>query len=429
MNSYADKNNVNKSHAVANNLTPHNGASKPTFQFVDNRPEAIAQRKLQELANNRLHAFPLKSTEGGTSKSVSAIDNKIVQLKEIKINGNTVDTDKLTEEELSKLLDEKDLSEEVKADLIIALYKTRGITFPIVIPNGHDHQDKKFEEEFKSGDLIYGRSENRAEFYDVIPVSESKYEDNIIDTANDLIGFADPLNYKDESDFNNNLDKKRDVLLKEIGDKKKDLESKESVISQANQFMGRRNDLANKILQSQGVFQLQGELKNLEFTLLHLEKSSPYIVEVFKWSNDKLFKGLESQDPAIDLKNPTQELIIQARTYRGCVRACKNGLTLAPNSTTKRIHFTLDDLDSSKVVGKEVKVPLSFFGNKLKGEPVTSKEVRAVSRFLSDNDSRVALNVIPYKSREGVKWPWEDPSTKMLWGKYIEQRKLAKELD
>lgn len=51
MNTHADKTQENKSQSVAN-ASPQKSGSESTFQFVDNRPEAIARRKLQEMANN-----------------------------------------------------------------------------------------------------------------------------------------------------------------------------------------------------------------------------------------------------------------------------------------------------------------------------------------------------------------------------------------
>lgn len=53
MNSYADKNQENKSNATVNSKTQGQSPSKPTLEFVDNRPEAITQRKLQEMANSK----------------------------------------------------------------------------------------------------------------------------------------------------------------------------------------------------------------------------------------------------------------------------------------------------------------------------------------------------------------------------------------
>ncbi|BBL71041.1 DUF4157 domain-containing protein [Methylogaea oryzae] len=52
MNTRADKTHNIKNHSIANNTNPTKGGGKAAFQFADNRPEAIAQRKLQEMANN-----------------------------------------------------------------------------------------------------------------------------------------------------------------------------------------------------------------------------------------------------------------------------------------------------------------------------------------------------------------------------------------
>lgn len=50
MNKYADKTKESKSQSVANAVSQKHNNS--TFQFIDNRPEAVTQRKLQEMANN-----------------------------------------------------------------------------------------------------------------------------------------------------------------------------------------------------------------------------------------------------------------------------------------------------------------------------------------------------------------------------------------
>lgn len=52
MNTYADKTQKNKSQSMADAVSHKKSGSEPSFQFVDNRPEAIAQRKLKEMANN-----------------------------------------------------------------------------------------------------------------------------------------------------------------------------------------------------------------------------------------------------------------------------------------------------------------------------------------------------------------------------------------
>ena len=52
MNTHADKTQENKSQSVSAAGSQMQSGGESTFQFVDNRPEAIAQRKLQEMANN-----------------------------------------------------------------------------------------------------------------------------------------------------------------------------------------------------------------------------------------------------------------------------------------------------------------------------------------------------------------------------------------
>lgn len=52
MNTYADKTQDNKRHSSADVFSHKQTGSKAPFQFVDNRSEAVAQRKLQEMADN-----------------------------------------------------------------------------------------------------------------------------------------------------------------------------------------------------------------------------------------------------------------------------------------------------------------------------------------------------------------------------------------
>ena len=61
MNTHVDKTSENKSQAVANSLPKLQSNSESTFQFMDNRPETIAQRKLQEAINNNPHVQQLKA--------------------------------------------------------------------------------------------------------------------------------------------------------------------------------------------------------------------------------------------------------------------------------------------------------------------------------------------------------------------------------
>lgn len=52
MNIYADKTHKNTHQTVANTVSQKQSGGEPTSQFVDKRPETVAQRKLQEIANN-----------------------------------------------------------------------------------------------------------------------------------------------------------------------------------------------------------------------------------------------------------------------------------------------------------------------------------------------------------------------------------------
>ncbi|MES2332099.1 MAG: hypothetical protein V4539_20995 [Bacteroidota bacterium] len=67
MNIYADKTQKNKSQSVANGIIQKRGDSESTIQFIDNRPEAVAQRKLQELANSRSQVYQLQRDDEGVS--------------------------------------------------------------------------------------------------------------------------------------------------------------------------------------------------------------------------------------------------------------------------------------------------------------------------------------------------------------------------
>lgn len=56
MNTHADKTQENKSQSGSSADSQMISNSQSTFQFVDNRPEAVTQRKLQEIANNSSQA-------------------------------------------------------------------------------------------------------------------------------------------------------------------------------------------------------------------------------------------------------------------------------------------------------------------------------------------------------------------------------------
>ncbi|MGZ5056486.1 MAG: eCIS core domain-containing protein [Methylobacter sp.] len=61
MHTHADKAPENKSQSAANAVSKKQSFGEPAFQFVDNRPEAIAQKKQQEIANNSPQVRQLKA--------------------------------------------------------------------------------------------------------------------------------------------------------------------------------------------------------------------------------------------------------------------------------------------------------------------------------------------------------------------------------
>lgn len=79
MNTYADKTQENKSQSLANKASHKQNGSKSTFQFVDNRPEAIAQRKLQEMANNSPKVSQLKAFQDMANNSPQAKETAQLQ--------------------------------------------------------------------------------------------------------------------------------------------------------------------------------------------------------------------------------------------------------------------------------------------------------------------------------------------------------------
>lgn len=59
----------NKSQSVSNGESLVESSGESTFQFVDNRPEAVAQRKLQEMANNSPHVSQLRTLQDMANNS------------------------------------------------------------------------------------------------------------------------------------------------------------------------------------------------------------------------------------------------------------------------------------------------------------------------------------------------------------------------
>jgi hypothetical protein len=78
MNTYADENQQNKTHAIANIAAGKQSDDAPASRFIDNRQEAIAQRKLGEAINNSPQVKQLRGYQEMADNHVS----KIAQRKE-----------------------------------------------------------------------------------------------------------------------------------------------------------------------------------------------------------------------------------------------------------------------------------------------------------------------------------------------------------
>lgn len=94
MNTHADKTQENKSQSVARAVKHKQSRSESSYQFIDNRPEAIAQRKLQEMANNHKKnssQFLDNRPETITQRKRQEIANSSAQVKQAAQLKSTID--------------------------------------------------------------------------------------------------------------------------------------------------------------------------------------------------------------------------------------------------------------------------------------------------------------------------------------------------
>lgn len=76
MYSQVEKQRGNKSRAVANSVAQKKSNGKQGFGFVDNRPDAVAQRKLQEMINNSSQVRQLKAYQEMANNNMPPIQLK-----------------------------------------------------------------------------------------------------------------------------------------------------------------------------------------------------------------------------------------------------------------------------------------------------------------------------------------------------------------
>jgi guanyl-specific ribonuclease Sa len=79
MNTHADKTTENKSQSISTADSQMQSSGETTFQFVDNRPEAVLQWKLQEMANNSPQVSQLRAFPGMVENS-----SRVMQMKAIR---------------------------------------------------------------------------------------------------------------------------------------------------------------------------------------------------------------------------------------------------------------------------------------------------------------------------------------------------------
>jgi hypothetical protein len=72
MSTHADKTQENKSQSISNGESKMHSNGESTFQFVDNRSEATAQRKLQDMANESPHVSQLRALQYMANNSKNA---------------------------------------------------------------------------------------------------------------------------------------------------------------------------------------------------------------------------------------------------------------------------------------------------------------------------------------------------------------------
>lgn len=87
MNAHSDKTSENKTQAVADSLTKLQNTGKSSFEFVDNRPEAVAQRRLHEAVDNSLQVQQLRAYLAMADNFIPQIAQRKENLEEEKLQG------------------------------------------------------------------------------------------------------------------------------------------------------------------------------------------------------------------------------------------------------------------------------------------------------------------------------------------------------
>lgn len=121
MNTHADKTSENKSQSVAYCLANQKSNSESTFQFVDKRPEAVEQRKLQDMANSSPQVKQLRIIQRmikTNSSQKSPIQRKMVFGEGTKDLDASVKGNGITDSSFIKVQND---AKEIEPNIILAL--------------------------------------------------------------------------------------------------------------------------------------------------------------------------------------------------------------------------------------------------------------------------------------------------------------------
>lgn len=117
MNTHRDKTQEDKSQSVANDVSQKQSSRESTFQFVDNRHETIAQRKLQEMANNspyvqQLGAFQEMANNSPQSKQAAQLQAMADNHSAKPIQKQEIEEEELMQGKFNPIQMKDDLEEE-----------------------------------------------------------------------------------------------------------------------------------------------------------------------------------------------------------------------------------------------------------------------------------------------------------------------------
>jgi len=145
MNIHADKKEENKSQTTANTSSKKKNNTESVSQLVDNRAEAVAQRKLQETANNSADVKQLMAFKNRINTNDNVIQRMFTQ--------NNVPISTLTG---------------LNSELALPAYSNKENTRPIILPIALAH----FNKGQTAAELDTAISNSNITLYDYIEVSE-----------------------------------------------------------------------------------------------------------------------------------------------------------------------------------------------------------------------------------------------------------------